>query len=371
MVKLGQYQQRDISQPFGVSSQGDPAAPSTSKIPPMRPARPPKPTSLAIRPAETPPSVAFPSKILPEEENNTPGLTVTGQGRVSLNVTSPSKPKTPPSGDPGVPPKMTSSFNMRSPLQGSNTPPKPPYPVYGNKFGWAEHVYGSPTRRHPDSSHSDYPLPYPHYGRGSDSSSRSPVTTPHQPGQSHSASSSSTPPVLPHPVPIGFERLYSNNPQPKHSHHKAISPEEEHSRHPPSVPMSPASSHRSAGNNSPAPSFGNLSVSAVSKKRDNPQPSSSKRYSADFNDQILADPEYPEVYGMGMARRAFGGSLNTGGIGIGPSSLEQEDQRTAAGYERISSAPPASMPSLFLSHFYYMIELDDIFNRLHTFIILS
>lgn len=304
-----------------------------------RTTKPPiKPTTLSFRPTEPAQVVSFPSKILPEEGPTKP--TVSGQGRVSLNVSSPIKPVTSPStSDPGIPPKtVTSSLNLRSPLQGSRTPTKPPYPIY-SKFGWAEHVYGSSARRYPDASphacYPEFPLPPDQQVSGT-STSKSPVTTPTQ-GTSQGVSNSS---ALPHPVPIGFEGLYNNNLQ-QYKQHRSISPVNENFRSPSLVPMSPTMGQRNVAD-SPT-SFGNVSVSSVSRRRDSQTPSSGKRYSVDFNESIQPDPEYPEVYGrMAMSRRALGGSLNTGGVGFGPTSFETEERSSNINEPNRSSSGTAS-----------------------------
>lgn len=304
-----------------------------------RTAKPPiKPTTLSFRPTEPAQVVSFPSKILPEEGPTKP--TISGQGRVNLNVSSPIKPVTSPStSDPGIPPKtVTSSLNLRSPLQGSRTPTKPPYPIY-SKFGWAEHVYGSSARRYPDASpHACYPeFPMPSDQQGTcASTSKSPATTPTK-GTSQGISGSS---ALPHPVPIGFEGLYNNNLQ-QYKQHRSISPVNENFRSPSSVPMSPMMGQRNF-TDSPT-SFGNVSVSSISRKKDSQRPSSGKRYSVDFNESIQPDPEYPEVYGrMAMSRRAIGGSLNTEGVGFGPTSLETEDRSSNINEPNRSSSGTAS-----------------------------
>ncbi|ODN06311.1 Mitogen-activated protein kinase kinase kinase 7, partial [Orchesella cincta] len=333
LVSLGQDARKYKPPPSSTSSHNVASTPSaiTSSSSSSKTAKPPvKPTTLAIRPvdAASQPATGFPSKILPEEGHNSSHRpTVTGQGRISLNVSSPSKPVTSPSSvsDPGIPPKtVTSSLNLRSPLQGgSRTPPKPPYPI-SSKFGWADHVYGSGANsgRYSESSHSEFPYVPPSNSSGG----RPPVSSP-----GHSQSTSS-PSGLPHPVPIGFERLYPSG----ISHHPhSVSPAGDHARTPTSVHLSPIASRRNVSE-TPAP-FGSASVSAASKKWENVKPSTNKRYSADLIQLIEPDPEFPEVYGgMAMSRRGLGGSLNTGGVGFVPTSLGSEDMR--AGNQR----PPSN-----------------------------
>lgn len=282
---------------------------------------------MSFRPPEPSNNSSFPSKILPEEGAKSQLPTVSGMGRVSVQVSRPSKLVMIPSNDPGMPPKtVTSSLSLRSPLQGSKTPNKPPYPICSN-LGWAEHVFGSSSRNFPDSVSPQFPVPY------SQPTVKSPVTSP---SQNQEGSSSSG---LPHPVPIGFEGLYHNNSNlHQYKPQRSISPVNENYA-PSSVPLSPIISRRVS--DSPIP-FGNLSVSAVSKKRDAQKPPSGKRYSADFND-VQADPDYPEVYGgMAMSRRAIGGSLNTGAVGFVPASVELDGRS-----DRVSSAPTSEASAIF------------------------
>ncbi|CAL8108430.1 unnamed protein product [Orchesella dallaii] len=334
LVSLGQ--QTYNPPPGSASSQNfvstPPAITSASKTAKL----PVKPTTLAFRPPDgtSQSAAAFPSKILPEEGHSSQRPTVTGQGRISLNVSSPNKPVTSPSSisDPGIPPRtVTSSLSLRSPLQGSKTPPKPPYPVH-SKFGWADHVYGAGAHsgRYSESSHpvhSEFPSPYVPPSNNVHPGGKPPVSSP-----GHSQSTSS-PSGLPHPVPIGFERLYPSGIS--HQPH-SISPVSERVRTPTAIHLSPIASRRNVAEM--PPSSGNVSVSAASKKWENIVPSTNKRYSADFIQLIEPDPEFPEVYGgMAMSRRAIGGSLNTGGVGFVPTSLGPDVDDTRAGNQRPSS----------------------------------
>lgn len=296
------------SNPFSTSS-------SRAQPDPVKPNKPPKPTTLAWKTNMTT-SITGPALVnelrVPAQGQNP--SQIIGQGHINVNL-SPSAGNSPvasptSSQNNNSRGTVTSSLNFRSPTT-PTSPSRPPHPP-PLKFGWAEHVFGSGSTKKNTNLQPNQPESYRSGGQQRRPAEEMDMSSPfvnknlqgvHKTNVSTASGGVSKNPLnLQSQVPIGFDRILNESPR-----------------------LMQDTAVGSGGGTG-------VSVSAISRKKDPCKPIF-KRHSADLNKLIGSARECRQNQ---FPSNAYG--TIDGGLGAGPSSLGANENISNAS----QSQPPAS-----------------------------